>query len=60
MIKQKKSEGKNLLVVVDSVDALAEKGVHAVFSLVKKVLKGLGGGPAGASTVFQEARLYEL
>lgn len=48
VIKQKKSEGKKLLVVLDSVDALAEKGVHAVFSLVKKVLKGLDGSPSGA------------
>ncbi|ORY88749.1 hypothetical protein BCR35DRAFT_350687 [Leucosporidium creatinivorum] len=50
-IKQKKSEGKKLLVVLDSVDALAEKGVHAVFSLVKKVLKALEGGPSGSRLV---------
>lgn len=35
--------GGKVLVVLDSVDALAEKGVHAVFSLLRKVLKELEG-----------------
>lgn len=54
-IKQKRTEGKKLLVVLDSVDALAEKGVHAVFSLAKKVLKALEGGPAGALLLYYYA-----
>lgn len=47
-VKARKAEGKRLLVVLDSVDALAEKGVHVAFALLKKVLKGLEGGQSGA------------
>ena len=50
VLKRRKSEGKKVTVVLDSADALAEKGVHAVFSLVKKILRTLeGGAPGGIS-----------
>lgn len=47
----RRKAGDRLLVVIDSVDALAEFGVHAVVSLLRRVLKLLENNPGESSRI---------
>lgn len=53
-LRARKKAGGKIVVVVDSVDELAEAGVDVVYALVRRVLKELQ-GVAGACSCIQYA-----